>query len=432
MNVEKDKKLLSFITAATLVLIFVLVIGVVIFSLPDTTGEVETQTETESVTEIDAEEANAETDSNIVEEAGTDALAMAEQTATGDEEDATAQATEETASEPVTVSLIAYGDNLLHKGISEYSQLADGSYDFTSIYTDISDEASAADIAIINEEVVIGGVDLGITGYPNFNAPFEVVGALVNAGFDCLTLATNHVLDKGSDGVISMLNYIDTYYPDLVTTGAYLTAEEQNVIVVMEVSGIRIALLNYTYGLNGHSSSAVYVNMLDETTVLADVEKAKAVADYIVVLPHWGEENQLTQNDEQRALAQSLANAGVDLIIGTHPHVVQPVEVLTGTDGNETIVYYSLGNLVSLQHVTANMLGGVAEVNLTFQDGELIATDFDYSFVVTQWDENHAGTHVYNWEDYTPELAAAHGISQFDASFLYDALAGIVEGVSLE
>ncbi len=419
MDVEKDKKLLSFIIAATFVLVFVVVIGIVIFSLPDTTDEVETQTETEAQTEALIEiNIEAETESYLAQ--------------TDDEENTTAQATEETASEPVTVSLIAYGDNLLHKGISEYSQLADGSYDFTSIYTDISDEASAADIAIINEEVVIGGVDLGITGYPNFNAPFEVVGTLVNAGFDCLTLATNHVLDKGSDGVISMLNYINTYYPDLVTTGAYLTAEEQNDIVVMEVSGVRIALLNYTYGLNGHSSSAVYVNMLDEATILADVEKAKTVADYIVVLPHWGEENQLTANDEQKTLAQSLANAGVDLIIGTHPHVVQPVEVLNGAEGNETIVYYSLGNLVSLQHATANMLGGVAEVNLTFQDGELIATDFDYSFVVTQWDENHAGTHVYNWEDYTPELAAAHGISQFDATFSYDALAGIVATVSLE
>ncbi len=425
MDVEKDKRLISFITAAALVLIFILVIGVVIFSLPDTTDEVETQTEIETQTETESDD---ETGSDTQDE--TDA--ETDSTDADDEEETDTQALNETDSEPVTVSLIAYGDNLLHKGISEYSQLEDGSYDFTPIYSDISDEASAADIAIINEEVVLGGTELGISGYPNFNAPHEVVDALVASGFNCLTLATNHVLDMGADGVISMLNYIETNYPELATVGAYLTEEDQNKVVVMDVDGVRIALLNYTYGLNGHESSTVYINMLDEETILADVEKAKSLADYVVVLPHWGEENQMTPTDEQKALAQTLADAGVDLIIGTHPHVVQSVEILTGENGHQTLVYYSLGNLVSLQHETANMLGGVAEVDLTFQDGELIAADYDYSFVVTQWDENHAGTHVYNWEDYTPELAAEHGISQYDSTFSYDALASIVESVSLQ
>lgn len=424
MNVERDKKLLSFIIAATIVIIFALVIGIVIFSLPDTTGvEAETGIETEVETEAGIE---IEVETEI-----TTALETEAKLADTDEAEATTtQALGETTSEPVTVSLIAYGDNLLHKGISEYSQQADGSYDFSYIYSDISDEASAADIAVVNEEVVLGGTDLGISGYPNFNAPHEVVDALSASGFDCMTLATNHVLDMGSDGVISMLNYIRTYYPDMVTTGAYLSEEEQDEIVIMEVSGVRIALLNYTYGLNGHSSSVVYVNTLDEEQILADVEKAKEQADYIVVFPHWGEENQLTPTDEQRALAQTLADAGVDLIIGTHPHVVQPMEVLTGEAGNETIVYYSLGNLVSLQHEAANMLGGVAEVDMTFQDGELVLVDYDYSFVVTHWDENHVGTHVYNWEEYTPELANEHGILQYDATFSYDYLASLVSSVA--
>jgi poly-gamma-glutamate synthesis protein (capsule biosynthesis protein) len=157
------------------------------------------------------------------------------------------------------------------------------------------------------------------------------------------------------------------------------------------------------------------------------VARAREQADYVVVAMHWGEENQTTPTDEQYRLARLLADAGVDLVIGTHPHVVQPVEVLTGVDGHQTIVYYSLGNLVSLQHAAGNMLGGAAEVTATFVDGVLQDSTYEYSFVVTQWDENHAGSHVYPWESYTPELAAVHGITQFDASFSYEALSQMIE-----
>jgi poly-gamma-glutamate synthesis protein (capsule biosynthesis protein) len=327
----------------------------------------------------------------------------------------------------VRLHLIAYGDNLLHKGISEYSQLPDGSYDFSSIYSDISATVSAADIAIVNQEVPVGGVELGISGYPNFNAPHEAVNALAGAGFDVLTLATNHMLDKGADGVISTLNYIRQTFPDILTTGAYLSAEEREIVPVTEVSGIRVAFLNYTYGLNGNDSARVFINVIQDDLILADVARAREQADYVVVAMHWGEENQTTPTDEQQRLARLLADAGVDLVIGTHPHVVQPVEVLTGADGHQTIVYYSLGNLVSLQHAAGNMLGGVAEVTATFVDGVLQDSSYEYSFVVTQWDENHAGSHVYPWESYTPELAAVHGITQFDASFSYEALSQMIE-----
>lgn len=421
MNVERDKKLLSFIMAATGVLIFILVIGIVIFSLPDTTGEMP----------------SAQTESTIPETestaAGTDGTEPAEVTTSDAEtEEADEQAAAGIPAEPVTVHLIAYGDNLLHKGISEYSQLEDGSYYFAPIYSDISVAASAADVAIINQEVPLGGTELGISGYPNFNAPHEVVDALAGAGFDVMTLATNHVLDKGAEGVTSMLGYIRTVCPDMLTTGAYLSEEEREAIPIKEVSGVRVAFLNYTYGLNGHDSQQVIINQIQEDVMLADIERARTEADYVVVCMHWGEENQLEPSGEQRRLAALLADADVDLVIGTHPHVVQPVELLEGADGHQTLVYYSLGNLVSLQHETANMLGGVADVTITMQDGQLLATDYDYSFVVTQWDENHAGSHVYPWSNYTPELAAMHGISQFDASFSYEALADIIARVSTQ
>lgn len=419
MNVERDKKILSFIMAATGVLIFVLVIGIVIFSLPDTTGEMSsTQTESAvSETETTADEAATEQ--------STEADSADEETEGEDAQDAAGL-----PAEPVSIHLIAYGDNLLHKGISEYSQLEDGSYDFAPIYTDIAADVAAADIAIINEEVVLGGTELGISGYPNFNAPHEVVDALVNTGFNVMTLATNHVLDKGAEGVTSMLDYIRTNFPDMLTTGAYLTDEERDCIPIKEVSGVRVAILNYTYGLNGHDSQQVIINEIQEELMCSDIAKARAEADYVVVCMHWGEENQMEPTGEQRQLAALLADAGVDLVIGTHPHVVQPVEVLTGADGHQTLVYYSLGNLVSLQHETANMLGGVADVTVTVQDGQLLSIDYDYSFVVTQWDENHADSHVYPWEDYTEELAAAHGMPQFDASFSYEALADIIARVT--
>lgn len=415
MNAERDKKILSFIMMATGILFFVLVIGIVIFSLPDTTGEMETSQVERSLPET----------KNTADEPSKEATIADDETKeTGEQEAAGIPA------EPVTVHLIAYGDNLLHKGISDYSQLEDGSYYFVPVYSDISVAAAAADIAIINEEVVLGGTELGISGYPNFNAPHEVADALAGAGFDVMTLATNHVLDKGAEGVTSMLNYIRTACPDMLTTGAYLSAEERDIIPIREVSGVRVAFLNYTYGLNGHDSERVIINQIQEDLMLSDIAKAHAEADYVVVCMHWGEENQMEPSGEQRRLAALLADAGVDLIIGTHPHVVQPVEVLTGAEGHQTLVYYSLGNLVSLQHETANMLGGVADVTITMQDGQLLSTDYEYSFVVTQWDENHAGSHVYPWSNYTPELAAAHGIRQFDASFSYEALADIIAQVT--
>jgi poly-gamma-glutamate synthesis protein (capsule biosynthesis protein) len=415
MNVERDRKILSFIMVATGVLIFVLVIGIVIFSLPDTTGTYDpSQVETTGITP-ETEKPTEETDVTFRtdDETKTEAAGI--------------QASTEISVEPVRLHLIAYGDNLLHKGISEYSQLPDGSYDFSSIYSDISATVSAADIAIVNQEVPVGGVELGISGYPNFNAPHEAVNALAGAGFDVLTLATNHMLDKGADGVISTLNYIRQTFPDILTTGAYLSAEEREIVPVTEVSGIRVAFLNYTYGLNGNDSARVFINVIQDDLILADVARAREQADYVVVAMHWGEENQTTPTDEQQRLARLLADAGVDLVIGTHPHVVQPVEVLTGADGHQTIVYYSLGNLVSLQHAAGNMLGGVAEVTATFVDGVLQDSSYEYSFVVTQWDENHAGSHVYPWESYTPELAAVHGITQFDASFSYEALSQMIE-----
>lgn len=414
MNVERDQKLLSFIMVATGVLLFVLVMGIVIFSLPDTTGDMTPSQVESTMPETESTSANP-----------------AEETTVDDEtKEADAQDAAGTPAEPVSVRLIAYGDNLLHKGISDYSQREDGSYYFVPIYSDISVAASAADIAIINQEVPLGGTELGISGYPNFNAPHEVVDALANAGFDVMTLATNHMLDKGAEGVISTLNYIRTSYPDMITTGAYLSAEERENIAVKEISGVRIAFLNYTYGLNGHDSAHVIINQIQDDLMLSDIAKAHAMADYVVICMHWGEENQMEPTGEQRRLAKLFADADVDLVIGTHPHVVQPMEVLTGEDGHQTLVYYSLGNLVSLQHQTANMLGGVAEVTITMQDGQLLSADYGYSFVVTQWDENHAGSRVYPWSNYTPELAAVHGIRQFDASFSYEALADIIAQVT--
>ncbi len=337
---------------------------------------------------------------------------------------------ESTTVEPAEVNLIAYGDNLIHIDFSRRAMETYGDYVFDSLYRNIISDVKTADVAVINQEVPVAAPELDISNYPRFNAPSTIIDAVYNVGFDVITMATNHTLDQGANGLRISLNYIRDNFPGILTTGAYLTEEERNTIPIREVNGIRIAFLNYTYGSNCGWSSSVYVNRMTEELMAVDIELAKAQADYIVVCTHWGEENQTLANYDQMSMAAFLCEKGVDLIIGTHPHVVQQVNMVTSTTGHQTLIYYSLGNLISMQNTTESMLGGVAKVKIVRDPDGTVRTDsYDYDFVVTQWGVNYKDPHVIPWSAYTKELSLQHGMPGYDSTFSYERLQKIIDNV---
>lgn len=272
-----------------------------------------------------------------------------------------------------TVTLMALGDNLIHNTIYWSAEQPDGSYDFTPVYEEIAKVAAEYDLACINQETIYVSDPAMYSNYPDFGTPTQVGDALAGAGFDVVTHATNHCYDKLDTGIVDTLGFWRENYPDMAVLGIHDSQEAADTIRVVEKNGLRLALLNYTYGLNYSAPANKYmVDTLIRDAVRADLEQAEAQADFTAVFVHWGEEGQTRPTQSQRDWAQFMADNGADLIIGSHPHVLQPLETVTSSSGREVPVFYSLGNFVSHQLTAIEMLGGMASVELT-KTGEGVA-----------------------------------------------------------
>lgn len=272
-----------------------------------------------------------------------------------------------------TVTLMALGDNLIHNTIYWSAEQPDGSYDFTPVYEEIAKVAAEYDLACINQETIYVNDPALYANYPAFGTPTQVGDALAGAGFDVVTHATNHCYDKLDTGIVDTLGFWRENYPDMAVLGIHDSQEAADTIRVVEKNGLRLALLNYTYGLNYSAPANKYmVDTLIRDAVRADLEQAEAQADFTAVFVHWGEEGQTRPTQSQRDWAQFMADNGADLIIGSHPHVLQPLETVTSSSGREVPVFYSLGNFVSHQLTAIEMLGGMASVELT-KTGEGVA-----------------------------------------------------------
>ena len=323
--------------------------------------------------------------------------------------------------EPVEIDVMMVGDILTHMGVQDSGRLADGSLNYDHLFANIKEDVQDADIAIVNQEVIIGGEELGLSGYPTFNCAYEIGDALVNAGFNVILHATNHTLDKGSVGVDNCINFWKSKYPDITYLGINQVAEDRDNIYVYEQEGIRIAVLNYTYGTNGiplPEDRPYIVNLLEEDAVVADLEKAKAMSDFIIVCPHWGTEYTLVETEEQHYWAKLFADNGADLIIGAHPHVIEPVAWIEAEDNSRTLCYYSLGNFISTQNDASNMLGAMAKVTITNdEEGNVFIKEYSVEPLVTQklWGTQEITT--YKLSDYTADLASKNRIIDKDSSF---------------
>lgn len=325
------------------------------------------------------------------------------------------------------LTLVMVGDVLMHTAVTESGLQDDGSYNFDHMFANVKDEISAADLALVNQEVILGGTKLGLSGYPNFNAPYEVGDALIGAGFDVVLHATNHAMDKGKDGIVNCLNYWKQH-PEMTIVGINETKEAQDKTTLITVNGITVAILNYTYGTNGNklpSDMPYAVNLLDKDTIKADVAKAKEEADFVIVCPHWGTEYIHTTSKDQEYWANIFASCGVDLVIGTHPHVIEPVKEIKNSDGDMMPVFYSLGNFINSTAETGKgtadrMVGAMAKVTLKRTESGIEIDSYEAVPLVTQMAEGRGKITTYFLSDYTEELAEQNGVKQRDDTFSLD------------
>lgn len=323
---------------------------------------------------------------------------------------------EEKIPETYQVNLIAVGDNLIHTTIIKAGKQNDGSYNYDSLYANIQEELASADIKIINQETMLVSDAKNYTGYPTFGSPYAIGDAIRNAGFNVVTHATNHSYDKRETGIMDTTNYWKQY-PEVLVTGVYQSQEDYDTITIGEFNHIKVAFLNYTYGLNGFvlpSDKQYYVNTLyDENKIISDLQRANELADIVVVLPHWGNEYVYKPSEQQRRLAQLFVDNGADLIIGTHPHVLQPLEYISKPDGSQVPCFYSLGNFTSSQTETPRMLGGMAKVTITKTEGE--NTVIETAIIqptVTHISSDCRYYTTYMLSNYTNELASSHYLTR--------------------
>lgn len=332
------------------------------------------------------------------------------------------------------VSFVAVGDNLIHDTIYEQAaaRTSGDGYDFSYNYENVKNYISEPDVAILNQETIIS-TEHNVSSYPTFNSPAELGQKMLEIGFDVFNIATNHSLDKGEAGLISTINYWKE--KNAITTGAYLNRADMEPIRTNTVNGVTVAYLGFTELTNGLSlpedSEVVLVRARDEEVLKARIEKAKTMADFVIVNAHWGVEYTHEPNEEQKQLAQKLAAWGADVIIGTHPHVIQPLEFIDNEDGRRTLVAYSLGNFISAQNRGPRMLGGMLNFELVKNNvtGKTSIENVDFSGVVTHYGQGYSNIRVYALDDYTEELANAHGVISKTSSFSKEYLENILTDV---
>ncbi|MCD8089205.1 MAG: CapA family protein [Clostridiales bacterium] len=335
-------------------------------------------------------------------------------------EETTAETTTETTTEAAEIDLIMIGDILAHEGVYGSGRQEDGSYCFDHLFAQIKDDVQASDIALVNQEVILGGTEMGLSAYPLFNSPTELGDALVNAGFNIVLHATNHALDKGAAGIDNTIEFWRGKHPGTACLGIHDTLEdyENRSVYYYEKQGLRVAVMNYTYGTNGlplPEGREYIINLLDEEKIKADMAEAEENADFLIVCPHWGTEYMTEPDESEKRWAQFFADNGADLVIGTHPHVIQPVETITGVNGNSTLVFYSLGNFVSNQDKIITMLGAMAKVTISNEGGSAHIKDYEAVPLVTHMLFGRNLITTYKLSDYTAELAAANRIHSYQS-----------------
>ncbi len=320
-----------------------------------------------------------------------------------------------------SVRLCAVGDNLIHSSVYEKFRKKDGTWDFVPIYAPVRDIIKKHDISVINQETIFVDDNRRVSTYPCFGTPQDMGEALVQAGFNVVLSATNHTWDKRSYGVDTTLAYWRVRHPEVRLLGIHSSAEEQAHIPVLEKNGIRFAMFNYTYGLNGFvvpEKEKFKVDLLDDRErFLEDVRKAREIADFTICFLHIGEEYRYAPTEFQKKYVRDLADAGADLIICAHPHVVEPCEDIPVSEGRHCLVYYSCGNFVSGQGKVDRVLGGMAQVEI-IMEGQGRARIARHTFIPTVTHRTPKTVETWFLADYSDKLARFHSVKGVSAAKL--------------
>lgn len=337
---------------------------------------------------------------------------------------------EEPKEKEYEISLVMVGDNLIHSSVyKDANKNANyNGYDFKPMYSYIKDIVSNYDLAYYNQETILGGTEIGLSDYPAFNSPYEVGDAMIDAGFNLVSLATNHTIDRGEKAVINSCNYWKSK-EGIMTAGSYCSKEDRDAVQIMEKNNISYSLLSYTYGTNGipvPSGKEYLVNVWPtkgnnpdtdssyqayKETVREDIERVRDKVDVLMVAMHWGVEYTHTPTIYQKDMAQFLADNGVDIIIGSHPHVVMPVTWI-----DDTLVIYSLGNLISAQEtnldyakmvgllssvkITKTVKGNESKITLSDVNNELLFTYYSgwRNFKIVPFSSPDIGNYIWDYE----------------------------------
>ena len=318
-----------------------------------------------------------------------------------------------------TLRFSATGDNLIHEGLYNQARARadDGGYDFSAAYAPMRDFYAGFDLNWLNQETLVNDA-YEPSGYPCFSTPGDITDALYDLGFRVFSLSNNHSYDKGAGGIDASREHWAAMPEDVVTAGFYDLSDPTADLALQTVNGITIGYLSYTEHTNGIPTPAdtdygvIYLSQTD--VIEAQIAALRPACDVLVVSCHRGVEGSHTVTDAQRDTAQWLADAGADLIIGTHPHVTQTAQWLTAADGRQVFVAYSLGNFISAQAQADNMIGAVLGITMektTQPDGTVTVALKDPGLypTVTQYESGYRDIRVYPYPDYTDEMGAAHG-----------------------
>ncbi|MBQ6934273.1 MAG: CapA family protein [Clostridia bacterium] len=316
------------------------------------------------------------------------------------------------------ISFAAVGDNLLHNTVTYSAQIEKGKFDFSPIYSIMKPIVEKYDLAFVNQEIPLGGLDFGLSGYPTFNGPAEAAKGLFDSGFNIINLASNHSLDKGLKCLLASYENIKKAGFDKII-GIFPDENKTDDFLVFEQDGVTIGMLSYTYGTNGMplpKSNPNVVPLIKDEKIKSDIEKLRPECDVLIVSMHWGTEYTTQEIKEQTRLAELLNSLGVDVIIGHHPHVIEPMKIIG--DEHKTVCFYSLGNFVSNQQKAATMLGGMASFDIvkTIED-EIEIQNAGVLPIVTHYNNKANKYDIYPLDSYTEELANVHGIRKYDSKF---------------